>query len=115
MKVDTNSDGVTDIIIKPNEAFDPVVYLQVMRKTVENLDMIKARRTGFLKRIDATIKAIQKGKISKAKLKIERFEGVLDKITNRKDPKRMKPHRITKVEAEQLLLMLDTLLNNLNK
>lgn len=115
MKIDTNSDGVIDITIQPNETFDPVTYLQVMRKTVENLDIIKARRNSFLNRIDATIKAIQKGKISKAKLKIERFENVLDKIISKKDPKKIKPHRLTKTEAEQLLLMLDTLLNNLNK
>lgn len=115
MNIDTNSDGVTDIIIKPNEVFDPIIYLRVMRKTVENLDIIKARRTGFLNRIDATIKAIQKGKINRAKLKLERFEGVLNIIIDRKDSKKTRPHKITKVEAEQLLIMLDTLLNNLNK
>jgi hypothetical protein len=115
MKVDANSDGVIDITIKPNEAFDPIVYLQVMRKIVENLDIVKARRAGFLNRIDATIKAIQKGKINRAKLKLERFEGVLNIIIDRKDSKKTRPHKITKVEAEQLLIMLDTLLNNLNK
>jgi hypothetical protein len=68
-----------------------------------------------LNRIDATIKAIQKGKINRAKLKLERFEGVLNIIIDRKDSKKTRPHKITKVEAEQLLIMLDTLLNNLNK
>ena len=114
LKLDTNGDKISDITIQPSNIFDPISYLQVMRKTIEGLDITKARKNGFLNRIDNTIKAIQKGKIDKTKLKVDRFTSILDKRIDRKDPKKPRPHMLTKTDAEQLLLMLDTLLNNLN-
>ncbi|MFA6353810.1 MAG: alpha/beta hydrolase [Candidatus Paceibacterota bacterium] len=115
LKLDINSDGIMDITLQPNNTFDSVIYLQVMRKTIENLDITKARKNGFLNRIDNTIKAIEKGKIVKSKLKVERFMNVLEKIADKKESKKQKPHQLSKTEAEQLLVMLDQLLINLNK
>lgn len=115
LKLDINSDEIMDITLQPSNTFDPVVYLQVMKKTIENLDITKLRKNGFINRIDNTIKAIQKGKIVKTKLKVENFMDVLEKIADKKEPKRPKPHRLSKTEVEQLLIMLDQLLINLNK
>ncbi len=115
LKLDVDSDGTTDITIQPNNQFDPIVYLQVMRKTIENSDITESRKNGFINRIDATIKEIQKGKIDKAKLKTEKFMHVLGTIIDKKEPKKPKPHRLSGAETEQLLIMLDQLLINLNK
>ena len=105
LKLDVDSDGTMDITIQPNNQFDPIVYLQVMRKTIENSDITESRKNGFINRIDATIKEIQKGKIDKAKLKTEKFMHVLGTIIDKKEPKKPKPHRLSGAETEQLLII----------
>ena len=118
LKMDTNGDGQSDLDIYPNDSFDPITYLKVMRKTVESMDLNVIRKIAFVLRIDNTIKAIEKGKIGKAKLKAENFKKVLQKRVDQKDPKKIsKPNikRLSKEDAELIIKMLDQLLINLNK
>jgi len=120
LKVDTNGDGTFDIIIQPKNEFDPVAYLQTMRKIVEKMDILKVRKFILLAKIDDTIKAIQKGKINKAKIKVEQFQKVLSvnqkilTIFERMKWYKKKPQMMTSAEIQTILTMLDTLLNNLN-
>lgn len=69
----------------------------------------------FPKRIDGIIKSIQKGKIPKAQLKAERFQNALKAKVTKLLPKKPKPQRLTNADAEVLIGMLETLLNNLEK
>jgi hypothetical protein len=69
----------------------------------------------FPKRIDGIIKSIQKGKIPKAQLKAERFQNVLKAKVAKPLPKKPKPQRLTNSDAEVLIGMLETLLNNIEK
>lgn len=115
LKLDVTGDGTTDFTIVPTVDFDPVLFLQIMKKTVESFDIRQVRKTTLSKRIDGIIRLIQKGKISKAQLKAERFQNVLKVKTVKPLPKKPKPQRLTNADAEVLIGMLETLLNNLEK
>lgn len=114
LALDVTGDGVTDFTLVPNTTFDPVTYLQVMRATIDSLDLAPAKIKAFDTRVDNIIKSIQKGKIDKAKLKADKFESVLEKKLAKGDPKKPKPKKLSKTDAQLLLDMLNTLLDNIN-
>ncbi len=131
LALDVTGDGVTDLTINPSATFDPILFLQVMKKTVESFDISKQQKNTLLNRIDDTIKAIQKGKISKAKQKIEQFKKILaihqkekqkDKLErerkNEQDHERehkenKKPKQLSSTDIQTLLTLLNQLLDNL--
>lgn len=113
LKIDVEGDGEFDFQINSQNDFDPILYLEIIKKTVQNLDLKENRKNNFIKRIDRVIKLINKGKINKAELKVEKFTDVLEKRLDKEDPKKPKPGRLTKQQAEELLIMLENLLNNL--
>ncbi len=125
LALDVNSDGIIDFNILPKNDFDPILFLQVMRKTVESFDIRKVQKENLYKRIDDTIKAIQKSKIGKAKLTIEMFKKTLSFRTAFKRPRydkdnngrwcKIKPAPLTSLEANLLISLLNQLLDNLNK
>ncbi len=115
LTLDVTGDGTIDFTLAPTSEFDPVVFLQIMKKTIESFDIRQARKTTLSKRIDGIIRSIQKGKIPKAQLKAERFQNVLKVKVAKPLPKKLKPQRLTNADAEVLIGMLETLLNNLEK
>jgi hypothetical protein len=119
LKIDTNGDGSIDIEIGNQKEFDPILSLEIIKKTVEGLDLNDGRKNSFIKRVDNLIKLIGKGKIDKVKLRSENFTKILQKIIDRKDPKNPPKNpqqgRLTKADAEILLKMFEELLINLNK
>lgn len=114
LALDVTGDGITDFTIAPNAAFDPIIYLQIMKVTIDSLDIPKAKKKAFNNRVDAIIKSIQKGKIGKAKLKAEKFTRIFEKTLSKKDSKKPKPHKLSKTDAQLLLDMLNRLLDNMN-
>ena len=114
LALDVTGDGVTDFTLAPNSTFDPITYLQIMKATIDSLDIPQARIKAFDNRVDNMIKSIQKGKIDKAKLKADRFKNVLEKKLARPDAKHPKIKRLSKTDAQLLLDMLNKLLDNLN-
>jgi len=85
-----------------------------MRATIDSLDLTAAKIKAFDTRVDNIIKSIQKGKVDKAKLKVDKFETVLKNKLAKPDPKKVKPKKLSKTDAQTLLDMLNTLLDNLN-
>src|SRR3989338_5360849 len=79
LKLDVTGDGIMDFTFAPNATFDPITYLQIMKATIDSLDIPQIRIKAFDKRVDNIIKLIQKGKIKKAELKAEKFKKVLEK------------------------------------
>ncbi len=114
LALDVTGDGKIDFTLKPNDTFDPIIYLQVMKATIDSLDIPQARIKAFDTRVENIIKSIQKGKIDKAKLKADRFKNVLEKKLAKPDPKHPKIKRLSKTDAQLLLDMLNKLLDNLN-
>ncbi|MFA7216620.1 MAG: hypothetical protein WC095_01405 [Candidatus Paceibacterota bacterium] len=113
LHIDVDGDGINDFQIDPQDDFDPIFYLEIMKKTVQSLDLKENRKNNFIKRIDRVIKLINKGKIDKAGLRAEKFTEVLEKRLDKKDSEKPKPGRLTKQQAEDLLVMLENLLNYL--
>lgn len=132
LKLDVTGDGVMDFTITPKDEFDPILFLQVMKKNVESFNISKQQKSMLLKRIDDTIKAIQKGKIDKAELKIEQFKKALnihpkenekDREEREKNNERehekehkenKKPKSLAPADVQTLIIMLNQLLDNLN-
>lgn len=131
LALDVTGDGVTDFTITPNTNFDPIVYLQIMKATIDSLDLSKSKIKAFDNKVDSIIKAIQKGKINKAKLKIEQFKKALtihpkenDKDRQERERKNEKEHekeskenkkpKLNPADAQLLLDMLNKLLDNIN-
>lgn len=111
LALDVNGDGSVDFNITPQTEFDPILFLQIMRKTVEGFDINKGQKQKIYSRIDDTIKVIQKGKIGKAKLKVEQFKKIFVAESDRKE----KPNHLTQTNIQMLITMLNQLLDNLNK
>ena len=114
LKLDVTGDGMTDFTLAPSAVFDPITYLQIMKTTIDSLDITSAKKKAFGSRIDNAIKLIQKGKIDKAKLRADKFKSVLEKVISKPDPKKPKPKKLSKTDAQLLLDMLNRLLDNIS-
>ncbi len=126
IKIDANGDGKTDFIINGSQEFDPIIYLQILKKTIETFDANKNLKNKIIKKIDSIIKSLQKNKTKAAISKIKSFNKELSmkardrqekeykKHKNDKDWKNKK-HKLSKDEAEALLVILNQLLDNLMK
>ncbi|MDQ5949031.1 MAG: hypothetical protein QG589_157, partial [Patescibacteria group bacterium] len=114
MLLDVDGNGTTDFTVTPKNEFDPVLYLKVLRKTVEGLDMKPVPKFLLTAKIDMTILLIQKGKISRAKLSATQFKSIMELRIKLPDPKRPRLNIITKEDAQLLLDMINNLLNKLN-
>ena len=57
---------------------------------------------------------IGEGKVDKAKLKADRFKTVLENKLSKPDPKKPKPKKLSKTDAQLILDMLNQLLDNLS-
>lgn len=110
LMLDVTGDGVTDFTVEPNVQFDPVLFLQIMRKTIEILNIKDAYKNNLYARIDGIIKSIQEGKIAKTELKAEKFKSSLDKSVTKKGHK-----KIMDPDAVILVTMLENLLSSLEK
>lgn len=115
LKLDVTGDGTIDFTLAPTAEFDPITFLQIIKATIDSFDIKPARKTTLSKRIDGIIKSIQKGKIPKAQLKAERFQNVLKEKVVKPVPKKPKLQKLTNEDAEILIRMLETLLDNLEK
>jgi hypothetical protein len=113
LALDVTGDGIVDFDLSPNEAFDPIIFLEIMKTTVDSLELNKVKKTTFELRIQRIITLIQKGEIDQAKLKAENFTSVFERNLSRPDPKNPKPQQLSKEEAQLLLDMLNKLLDNL--
>ena len=58
-------------------------------------------------------KGLEKGKVDKASLKAEKFKSALEKKLSKPDPKKPKPKKLSKTDAQLLLDMLNKLLDNI--
>ncbi len=114
LALDVTGDGVADFNLTPNTVFDPVLYLQIMKATIDSLDIPQAKKIAFGNRVDNIIKSIQKGKIDQANLKADKFTRIFTNTLSKDDPKNPKPHKLSKTDAQLLLDMFNKLLDNLS-
>ncbi len=124
--IDVNGDGKNDFTINPAKDFDPIVYLQILKKTVETFNASEKTKNEIYKKIDKIIKSLEKNKTKNAILKIRQFSRELAikqkhqqeeldrKHKGERDIKKsLKKKKLNSADAEKLLQMLNQLLNNL--
>jgi pimeloyl-ACP methyl ester carboxylesterase len=114
LKLDVTGDGVSDFTIQPGEEFDPIIYLQILKTTINSLDLPPAKKIVFNNRVDTIIKSIQDGKINLAELKASKFKFLFEKQLSKTDPKKPKPKQMSKTDAQLLLDMFNKLLDNIS-
>jgi len=118
INIDTDGDNKNDFIVDGNQDFDPVTYLQMLKKTIETFDASKKTKNELKKEIDSIIKLLQKDRIILTILKVkllnlEILKNMREK-RNEKDWNNNKP-RLYKDDAKALLALLNRLLDNLVK
>ncbi len=113
LKVDTNADGINDIIIHPSDSFDPIQYLETMKITIKGFSLSISTEKYIISIIDSGIKDLQKGKVDVAKLKILSFKKVLENMIS--NPLNPKLEMLSVQYSKIVLEMLNNLLINLNK
>ncbi len=104
---DIDGDGSTDATFQSGSQFDPILYLQLMKKSVIALKLPKNTERDLLRKIDAAIKLIQKNKIKSVSIKMLDLLNALSKTKG-------KIGKMSDADKQALALMLDTFLNNLN-
>jgi pimeloyl-ACP methyl ester carboxylesterase len=114
LALDVTGDGVTDFVLAPNSVFDPILYLQIMKVTIDSLDLNQGRIISFNNRVDHVIGLIQRGEINQAKLRVEKFKSVLEKKLSKRDKEHPNVKILSKADAQLLLDMLNKLLDNLS-
>lgn len=107
LKIDVEGDGTFDFEIKPSEEFDPILFLEIMKKTIISFGLKKSVEKNLVNRIDNLIKMIKKGKIKQAEKKIK---GFIKKFESKKKHNK----KINNEEKQAILNTLNQLLNNFN-
>jgi len=105
LKIDVEGDGIFDFEVKPSQEFDPILFLDIMKKTIISFDLKKNVEKNLINRIDNLIKMIKKGKIKQAEKKIKSF-------IKKFEPKKKSDKKIGEEEKQAILNMLNQLLNN---
>lgn len=126
IKLDINGDGKNDYTVNPAQDFDPIIYLQILKKTVETFDASSKTKNEIYKKIDGIIKMLEKNKTKNAILKIKQFsrdfamKGKYERSEIAKKNKEVKNEsnnskkkRLNQTDSEKILQMLNQLLNNL--
>lgn len=108
MFLDINGDNKDDFILKPDKVFDPILYLEILKKNVESLESSKSARKQIIERIDRIISLIKKNKIKQVESRIKKWSKSIEK--NRGIHKKMKD-----TEKEELMKLLNDFLANLEK
>jgi hypothetical protein len=125
LNIDVDGDGINDFTIKPSQDFDPIIYLQILKKTVESFDASKNIKNQIIKKIDSIIKTLQKNKSKSAINKIKQLSkdfSIKTKYQRDEYHKKYKDvwynnnhkkQKLSKENADQLLQMLNKLLDNI--
>jgi hypothetical protein len=98
LHIDVNGDGSSDILASSSSKFDPIIYLEAIKKTVSTLAGNLPRGKALIKRIDALESLIKKGKLNK----VHKVASNLDKRV-----KHIKSKKLTDVDRNQILDMID--------
>jgi hypothetical protein len=127
LNIDVDGNGTNDFTIKPTQNFDPIIYLQILKKTVETFDADKNIKNQIIKKIDSIIKTLQKDKSRSAIIKIKQLSKDFSVKTKYQRDEYHKKHKdvwynnkykkqkLSKDNADQLLQMLNQLLSNIIK
>ena len=104
--LDIDGDGVVDATTTVNKSFDPILYIEIMKKTIDSFNLKKAPEKSLLQKLDQVENKIKTGKIKNADKQIQKLAKNIGR-TNKK------LRKITDDERNQLIVMLTNLVDNL--
>jgi hypothetical protein len=110
LSIDVEGDGLNDVIIDSNVEIDPVSYLTIMKKTLNGFDISTKTKNAFVKRIDAIIKSIEKGKTKNVIKKVKDFNKKLKSLSKKKLNKH-NHKKINKDDVQVFIIMMNELLD----
>jgi pimeloyl-ACP methyl ester carboxylesterase len=103
LKIDIESDGIVDFQVSSGDTFDPVLYVDMIKKTILTLGLKKNVEKQLLQKADKAIQLIKKGKLVRVEEKIKKYIKQIDK-----------KKKIVEDDRQVLVDMFTNLLNNLN-
>ena len=106
LALDVDGNGTVDATTTPTQSFDPILYLEVMKTTIDSFDLKKAQEKTLITKINQLENLIKKGKIKNAEKQIQRFIKKIDRKGN-------KLRKVSIDERAQIVQMLTTLTNSL--
>ena len=106
LALDIDGDGTIDATTTPNKAFDPILYIEIMKKTIDSFNLKKAQEKLLIQRLNELEKKIKAGKIKNVEKQIK---GLIKSVTR----SNKKLRKITDTERNQLVVMLTNLVDNL--
>jgi hypothetical protein len=106
LAIDVDGDGGVDATTTVTESFDPILYIEIMKKTVESFELKSLIKKNLITKLDRLQELIKKGKIINADKKIQKF-------IRQTDRKGAKLRKITDNERDQIVGMLTVLTNEL--
>lgn len=106
MEVDVDGDGANDFTIQPSTEFDPILYLQMMKKIVGSFDLEKNLGKQLIAKIDNVIKSIESDKIENASKKVRQSISKVER-------KHWKSKQVSQEDKDILVNMLNQLIDNL--
>ncbi|HVY35796.1 MAG TPA: right-handed parallel beta-helix repeat-containing protein [Candidatus Paceibacterota bacterium] len=110
LALDTDGDGATDFTIQPTEAddeIDPILFLQIMKKTIISLDLPEKIEKRLLQKIDKVIKLVTKDKKKKVVALIKQFS------MNIHEKKWIRSRKLTDEQRASLVEIIGNLLDNI--
>jgi len=110
INIDTDGDGVMDMVIEADQEFDSSAYLQDLKVIIQTFEADQKIKNKIIKQIDQIIKATEKGKDKRVITKIQK----LSEQFSVESTKKIKG-KLNQVDVENLFAMLSELLDNINK
>lgn len=105
LNIDVDNDGNSDFAVTAQGSFDPILYLEMIKKIILTLDLKQNVEKQLLQKADKAIQLIEKDKIAKVEEKIKKYVKHID---------HKKPKKLAQDDKQVLIQMLTNLLDNLN-
>jgi predicted aconitase with swiveling domain len=106
LALDIDGDGIVDVTTTANKAFDPILYIEIMKKTVDSFNLKKLPEKLLIAALNRLEDLIKKGKIKNVEKQIKKLMKTIDRKNNRS-------HKISDNERGQIVQMLTNLIRNL--
>lgn len=109
LAVDSDGNGTVDFSVSPGENIDPIVFLQMFKKTIVSLKLPKIMERQLLQKVDKLIAIIKKDSKKKEKL-ISLIQHYKRELEGRKWKKTRK---LSLEQKAVLIVMMNSLLDNI--
>jgi len=104
LSLDVDGDNKIDFIVKPSAGVDPILYLGVLKKTIQSFALKPLAEKQIVNKIDKVIKLLTKDKIKAATNKLSKFSAMLNK-------KNWKTKKISETDKNEIIRIINETLD----